>query len=104
MQNPDYKMYPHIYNVVALKGQHFPNYFNTLIDPFDKEETVRKSEREFEKIKVPTYTGSGWYGYTYKTHLQGHRPGIARSAFSKSFCSPGLRTWNARGILFTGRS
>ena len=22
--NPDYKMYPHVYNVLALKGQHFP--------------------------------------------------------------------------------
>jgi len=71
MSNPDYKMYPHIYNVVALKGQHLPNYFNVLIDPFDKVETVEKSEREFQKIRVPTYTGSGWYGYTYKTHLQG---------------------------------
>ena len=69
--NPDFKMYPHVYNVLALKGQHFPAYFDILVDPYDKEEAVKKSEAEFSKIKVPTYTGSGWYGYTYKTHLVG---------------------------------
>ena len=69
--NPDFKMYPHVYNVLALKGQHFPAYFDILVDPYDKEEAVKKSEAEFSKIKIPTYTGSGWYGYTYKTHLVG---------------------------------
>src|SRR5499427_10839805 len=51
--------------------QHFPAYFDILIDPYDKEAAVEKSEAEFSKITVPTYTGSGWYGYTYKTHLNG---------------------------------
>ena len=69
--NPDYKMYPHVYNVLALKGQHFPVFFDILIDPYDKGEAVEKSEAEFSNINVPTYTGSGWYGYTYKTHLNG---------------------------------
>jgi putative CocE/NonD family hydrolase len=69
--NPDFKMYPHVYNVLALKGQHFPAYFEILIDPYDKEEAVRKSEAEFSKINIPAYLGSGWYGYTYKTHLNG---------------------------------
>lgn len=71
MNNPDYRIYPHIYNVVAQKGQHMPPYFDLLINPFDSEENVRKSETEFSKVKVPTYTGSGWYAYTYKTHLNG---------------------------------
>lgn len=71
MNNPDYRMYPHLYNVLTMKGQHMPHIFNILIDPFDKEEVVEKSEADFEKITVPTYTGAGWYGYTYKTHLQG---------------------------------
>jgi predicted acyl esterase len=71
MKNPDYKMYPTIYNLLTVKGQHSPHYFNLLIDPYDKVETVEKSETEFDRIKVPTYTGAGWYGYTYKTHLQG---------------------------------
>ena len=69
--NPDFRMYPHVYNVLALKGQHFPAYFEILINPYDSEEAVKKSEAEFAKITVPTYTGSGWYGYTYKTHLSG---------------------------------
>jgi putative CocE/NonD family hydrolase len=71
MNNPDYKMYPHIYNVVAQKGQHMPPYFQLLIDPYDSESVVVEAEKSFENIKVPTYTGSGWYGYTYKTHLNG---------------------------------
>lgn len=71
MNNPDYRIYPHIFNVVAQKRQHMPPYFDILINPFDDEEAVRKSEAEFSKVKVPTYTGSGWYAYTYKTHLNG---------------------------------
>jgi hypothetical protein len=71
MNNPDYRIYPHIYNVVAQKGQHLPPYFELLINPYDNEDAVRKSEAEFANVKVPTYTGSGWYAYTYKTHLNG---------------------------------
>ena len=71
MNNPDYKMYPHIYNVLTQKGQHMPPYFQLLIDPYDSEAAVKEAEDSFEKIKVPTYTGSGWYAYTYKTHLNG---------------------------------
>jgi len=71
MGNPDYKMYPHVYNVIAQKGQHMPPYYNVLVDPYDSEAAVQKSEAEFNDIRVPTYTGSGWYGYTYKTHLNG---------------------------------
>lgn len=71
MNNPDYRIYPHIHNVVAQRGQHMPPYFDLLINPFDSEDEVRKSEADFAKVKVPTYTGSGWYAYTYKTHLNG---------------------------------
>ena len=71
MANPDFKMYPHVYNVLALKGNHFPPYFEVLINPYDNEDAIKKSAAEFAKIDIPTYTGSGWYGYTYKTHLIG---------------------------------
>jgi putative CocE/NonD family hydrolase len=71
MSNPDYKMYPWIYNVLSMKGQLCPVLFNVLINPFDTEEAVEETEKRFEKIKVPVYTGSGWYAYTYKEHLQG---------------------------------
>ena len=33
MSNPDYRMYPNVYNLVAQKGQHMPPYFDLLIDP-----------------------------------------------------------------------
>lgn len=71
MNNPDYRMYPHLFNVLTQKGQHMPPYFDLLIDPYDKEAVVRDAEQSLERIKVPTYTGSGWYAYTYKTHLNG---------------------------------
>jgi uncharacterized protein len=71
MCNPDYRMYPHIYNVLTQKGQHMPPYFELLIDPYDKEEIVAGAEQALAKISVPAYTGCGWYAYTYKTHLNG---------------------------------
>ena len=71
MLNPDYRMYPHIYNVLAQKGQHMPPYFELLIDPYDKEENVQKAEQSLQSIRTPSYTGCGWYAYTYKTHLNG---------------------------------
>jgi predicted acyl esterase len=71
IENPDYRMYPHLYNVLTMKGQHMRAFFDILIDPFEQPGTVEESEAEFEQIDVPTYTGSGWYAYTYKTHLQG---------------------------------
>ena len=71
MRNADYLMYPHVANVVAQKGQHMPPYFDILIDPFEAESTADASEVASRRVQVPTYTGSGWYGYTYKTHLNG---------------------------------
>jgi uncharacterized protein len=71
MNNPDYRMYPHICNVLMQKGQHMPPYFALLIDPYDDEQMVEQAEKSLANIKVPTYTGSGWYAYTYKTHLNG---------------------------------
>jgi len=71
LANPDYQMYPHVYNVLSMRGQLMGPLFETLIDPYEPEGTLERSEAEFEQIEVPTYTGSGWYGYTYKTHLAG---------------------------------
>ena len=71
MKDPDYRMYPHLFNLIAQKGQHYPAYFETLINPYDTEQSVLDSEAEFKRIKIPFYTGSGWYAYTYKTHLNG---------------------------------
>jgi predicted acyl esterase len=71
MKNPDYIQHPHLYNVVTMKGGLLPMYFDLLIDPFEAEGVVESSEASIAGIEVPLYTGSGWYGYTYKTHLQG---------------------------------
>ena len=72
MDNPDYKMYVNLYNILTMKGQISSlGLFYYLINPFDTEETVKKAEANFKKIKIPVYTGSGWYAYTYKVHLQG---------------------------------
>jgi uncharacterized protein len=76
--DPDIRMYPHLHNVLIQGGQHMPRYFDALIDPFDDEQTIEQAEADFSKITVPTYTGAGWYGYTYKTHLAG-----AQTYFSK---------------------
>ena len=71
MRNPDYKIYPHLYNILTQKGQHMPPIFDLLIHPYDREETVEKAEADFAKINIPVYTGSGWCAYGYKTHLNG---------------------------------
>jgi predicted acyl esterase len=73
MDCSDYKMYSHLYNLLTRKGQVNPTgfFFYTLIDPFDREEAVKSDDANFDKIKVPVYTGAGWYAYSYKTHLQG---------------------------------
>ena len=71
MANADYKIHPHVYNVVTMKGQQLPTYFDVLIDPFEGEDVAATSEAEMAGIDIPVYTGSGWYAYTYKTHLQG---------------------------------
>jgi putative CocE/NonD family hydrolase len=71
MSNPDYRMYGPIYNILTQKGQQIPRLFSVLLDPFDTDENITKAEDDFSKIKIPVYTGSGWYAYSYKQHLQG---------------------------------
>lgn len=71
MRNPDFKIYPHVYNILTQKGQHLPAIFDFLIHPYDREEVVERAEADFDKINIPAYTGSGWYAYGYKTHLNG---------------------------------
>src|SRR5580700_1709551 len=89
MRNPDYRMYPHIYNVLTQKGQHMPPYFALLIDPYDNEAGVKEAEESLSRIKIPTYTGSGWYAYTYKTHLNGAQNYFERIAAPKKLTFAG---------------
>ena len=71
MANPDYRMYGHVYNLLTMKGQKNPHLFHALIDPYDPPEAVERGEANFKRIQIPVYTGSGWYSYTYKVHIQG---------------------------------
>ena len=89
MANADYKMYPHVFNVVAQKGQHMPHYFDLLLDPYDDEKAVEQGEADFAKITIPTYMGAGWYGYTYKTHLNGAQNYFANIAAPKKLTLAG---------------
>ena len=71
IKNPDFMMYTNIFNVLVMKGQVMPDFFDVLLDPYDTEEITKETEENFKKINIPMYTGSGWYAYTYKLHLQG---------------------------------
>ena len=73
MNNPDYRMYPHILNIVEQKGQIIPRMFKDLLYPYEPEDQT-EIEKKLQGINIPFYTGCGAYGYTYKTHLFGsHR-------------------------------
>lgn len=71
MNNPDYIMYNYVYHILTQKGQTNGAFFNLLLSPFATEEEEKRAEANFGKVKVPAYTGAGWYAYTYKSHLQG---------------------------------
>ncbi|MFC1958089.1 CocE/NonD family hydrolase [Chloroflexota bacterium] len=71
MNNPDYVMYSHLYNLLTQKGQLNPRFYNILVNPYDTEGSAEAIEAEFEKVKLPTYTGAGWYAYSCKHHLNG---------------------------------
>jgi predicted acyl esterase len=71
MQNPDYLMYPQVYNIVDMKGQVSPRGFEIFINPYNKEGEEKKVDDDIKNINIPVYTGSGWYAFTYKFHLLG---------------------------------
>jgi putative CocE/NonD family hydrolase len=71
MANNDYRMYSWLYNVLTLKGQNHPAFFDLMIDPYEKPGVVEEAEAAIDAISVPAYTGCGWYGISYKTHLNG---------------------------------
>ena len=66
MNNPDYRMYPHVYNVIAQKGQHMPPYYNVLVDPFDSEAAVQE-----ERSRIRRHQGADLYRLgLVRLHLQ----------------------------------
>jgi predicted acyl esterase len=71
MSNPDYKQYINLYNILTQKGQRTFVMYHMLTHPWEPEGTVERTEATFRKIKIPFYTGSGAYAYTYKLHWLG---------------------------------
>jgi hypothetical protein len=71
LANPDFKMYMNLYNILTQKGQRTFIMYRSMIAPWEPDGTVAKSMEQFRKIKIPFYTGSGAYAYTYKLHWLG---------------------------------
>ncbi|WP_028221399.1 CocE/NonD family hydrolase [Paraburkholderia oxyphila] len=71
MRNPDYKMYINLYNILTQKGQRTWVMYHIMTNPWEQDGTVERAEAFFKSIKVPFYTGSGAYAYTYKLHWLG---------------------------------
>jgi putative hydrolase, CocE/NonD family len=94
--SPDYQMYPHVWNVVAQKGQHLPAYFDVLVDPCDKEAAVAKKRggirqhqdpdlHWFRLVRLHVQDPSQWRAELVSQHQAGseeadvHRAGAPRS-------------------------
>ena len=71
LANPDFKMYQNLYNILTQKGQRTFIMYRSMVAPWEPEGTVEAAEQRFQKIKIPFYTGSGAYAYTYKLHWLG---------------------------------
>jgi len=68
--NPDYRMYPHLFNILQRKGKLDLRTFRFMINPYEEADAEQKEAAD-QKINIPMCTGSGWYAYTYKQHLLG---------------------------------
>src|SRR4029077_5670408 len=90
MGNPDFKQYITLYNMLSQKGQRTVGMYDVLTHPWEADGTVDKTEEIYKKIKIPFYTGSGAYAYTYKMHWNGAQN------FFQNITQPNKR------LLFTG--
>ena len=89
MNNRDYRMYNHLYNLLTQKGQHTPRFFDFLIQPFETEEEIKRTEEGFDRINIPIYTGAGLGG------LGGHLQG-AQNYYN------GIKNAPVKKLIFTG--
>jgi uncharacterized protein len=71
LANPDFKMYMNLYNILTQKGQRTFIMYRSMVAPWEPDGTVEAAEQFFRKIRIPFYTGSGAYAYTYKLHWLG---------------------------------
>jgi len=71
MANPDFKMYANLFNILTQKGQRTFIMYLAMTRPWEEDGALERSAEFFKKIKIPFYTGSGAYAYTYKLHWLG---------------------------------
>jgi uncharacterized protein len=90
MANPDFKMYANLFNILTQKGKRTFIMYRAMVAPWEPDGTLEAAQEIFEKIKIPFYTGSGAYAYTYKLHWLG-----AQHYFQNVRNAP-------RKLLFTG--
>jgi hypothetical protein len=57
--------------VLTQKGQRNHGMCGYLVNPYEHPDAVAEAEAMFEDIKIPFYTGSGQYAYSYKLPWQG---------------------------------
>jgi uncharacterized protein len=68
--DPDLSMYPGLYNTAA-NPERSPLFFDLLANPLDGPfYWERSAYRSYDEIKIPVYTGSGWWAYGHM-HLRG---------------------------------
>lgn len=76
--DPDLAMYAGLFNTAANPDRS-PLFFDLLANPLDGPfYWERSAYRDYDKIKIPFYTGSGWWAYAHM-HLRGafeHYKGI----------------------------
>ena len=71
--DPDIAMYAGIYNMAA-NPERDPLFFDLLANPLDGPfYWERSAYRDYDKIKIPFYTRSGWWAYGHM-HLEGRVP------------------------------
>jgi predicted acyl esterase len=69
-EDRDLQLYPPLWNI-ALNPDRQPNFFDILANPLDGPfYWERSAYRSYERIKIPFYTGSGWWAYAHM-HLRG---------------------------------
>ena len=106
MDDPDYRMYPHVHNVVSMKGQHMPAWFEMLIDPFEQpgHGRAQRGGVRADPRSRPTRDRAGTATRTRRTSRAPRRTGGTCAASTRSCCSSAPRTSSGRSTGCTTRS
>ena len=106
MSNPDLMMYPNIFNVIVEKGQTMPLVYDTVLNPYDPDDIVEKTETK----NVADQDSLLHRLRLVRLHLQAAPAGRAAMVSGsprraeEAASSPGRRIWSGRFIPSTMRS